>query len=244
MRYILDDNGYVSICSDNNIVCGGKECTEYTGAIPEGYDSLEDWVQNANIRAYHIVNGNLTLDEYEDEYLKMEYELETLAGLVGKSLVQMTLNTNITDFNTSYKHFFPFGASGNNTVIDVGKKIQYGYITGVDYGDRTNQTVYGVQVGAGVPYVKVSPTIRYLNNNTSVANVTTYIDVIRDGTVTTRKIIADTVPASARHTVSFSYLLNDLKENDFIFIHSWSNKTDIDVISSDNETSVLFETLY
>lgn len=37
MRYILDDNGYIDSVSCTPFECKGKGCTEYTGAIPEGY---------------------------------------------------------------------------------------------------------------------------------------------------------------------------------------------------------------
>lgn len=73
MRYILDEDGYIL-----NVYfgCFGVNCTEYTGTIPEGYDSLIDWVENANIRAYKIVDGNLVYDEARktelEELLKKE----------------------------------------------------------------------------------------------------------------------------------------------------------------------------
>lgn len=62
MRYILDDNGYVESVSCNHIECDFKGCTEYKGLIPLGYYSLEEWAIKGNIRAYKIVDGNLTYD--------------------------------------------------------------------------------------------------------------------------------------------------------------------------------------
>lgn len=76
MRYILDDNGYIEAVSCTEISCSNKSCTEYTGTVPDGYDSLEDWAQNANIRAYKIVNKNLTLDSAKDAELTAIYEQE------------------------------------------------------------------------------------------------------------------------------------------------------------------------
>jgi len=245
MRYILDNNGYIEAVSCTEISCSNKSCTAYTGAIPEGYDSLEDWAQNANIRAYKIVDGNLTYDDYEDEYLKAIYEEETIAGLVGKSIVQMTLKNDITNYATDSNYFHPFSASGNNEVIAIGKKIQYGQRPATDYGGRTNQTVYGVLVGEDVPYVKVSPTIRYLNNSTSSVNINTYIYVVRDGTSKAVKASSDTVPASSRYTAAYTHIVDSLQSGDFIFIVSYKSTAsrDVDVISSNSDTSVLFETL-
>lgn len=65
MRYIADSNGYVKEVSFGaDIVCDGQECTEYTGAVPTGYASLEAWFMEEIEKLYRwkIVGGNLTLD--------------------------------------------------------------------------------------------------------------------------------------------------------------------------------------
>lgn len=65
MRYIADSDGYVKEVSFGaDIVCDGQECTEYTGAVPTGYASLEAWFMEELERLYRwkIVGGELTLD--------------------------------------------------------------------------------------------------------------------------------------------------------------------------------------
>ena len=75
MRYILDDLGYIEEVSSNLMNCNDKECTAYSGTIPEGYETLEDWVLNANIRAYKLdADGNLIFDEARDAELQEEYK--------------------------------------------------------------------------------------------------------------------------------------------------------------------------
>ncbi len=62
MRYKLDSVGYVLAVSFG---CYLDNCAEYTGAVPSGYKSLDDWATNACIQAYYIdQKGNLTLDSY------------------------------------------------------------------------------------------------------------------------------------------------------------------------------------
>ena len=73
MRYILDDSGYIYSVSCNPIECDSKGCTGYTGAVPEGYDSLEIWATTANIRAYKIVSGNLVYDADRAAALEAEW---------------------------------------------------------------------------------------------------------------------------------------------------------------------------
>ena len=66
MRYIVNAAGYVkSVSFGATITCGGVNCAEYTGVIPEDYDSLEAWylAECENLYRWKIVNGNLTLDD-------------------------------------------------------------------------------------------------------------------------------------------------------------------------------------
>lgn len=77
MRYELCENGYI-----NKVFfgCHSGTCTLYEGAIPDGYETIEEWVQNANIRAYKIVDGNLVYDADEDARLQEEYNNCGLSG--------------------------------------------------------------------------------------------------------------------------------------------------------------------
>ena len=59
MRYKLDNAGYVCAVSFG---CYLDNCTEYTGAVPAGYNNLDEWASYACIQAYYIYEGNLTLD--------------------------------------------------------------------------------------------------------------------------------------------------------------------------------------
>ena len=65
MRYIADSAGYVKEVSFGAVItCGGSECVEYTGVVPEGYTSPEDWFNacGGELWRWMIVDGNLTLD--------------------------------------------------------------------------------------------------------------------------------------------------------------------------------------
>lgn len=87
MRYILDSNGYVESVSCTPIVCNDKGCTEYTGNVPDGYSSLEEWATTANVKAYKVVNGQLVYDSAKDTELQALYESESNAyGLKLKTL--------------------------------------------------------------------------------------------------------------------------------------------------------------
>lgn len=70
MRYIADGNGYLQEVSFGaDIECNGNTCTEYTGDVPAGYDSLADWftLESDKLHRWHIVEGQLTLDAQAPE---------------------------------------------------------------------------------------------------------------------------------------------------------------------------------
>lgn len=66
MRYIANDSGYVQEVSFGaDIQCNGSDCTEYTGGVPSGFDSLIDWFIKEGDKLYRwkIENKQLTLDD-------------------------------------------------------------------------------------------------------------------------------------------------------------------------------------
>lgn len=71
MRYILDDLGYIEeIIFGGIIECKNKTCTEYTGEVPSGYNTLLEWCETANIRAFKVVDGQLVYDADKDAELQ------------------------------------------------------------------------------------------------------------------------------------------------------------------------------
>lgn len=89
MRYILDDNGYIDSVSCTPFNCKDKSCQEYTGAIPDGYSSIEEWACNANIRAYKIVSNNLTYDAARNAALEEEWSKPS-GGIFSPKLYNVT----------------------------------------------------------------------------------------------------------------------------------------------------------
>ena len=73
MRYEIDDKNYIV-----NVYfgCYGTECIEYTGDIPENYETLTLWAENENINAWKIVDGNLVFDANKAAELELKCELE------------------------------------------------------------------------------------------------------------------------------------------------------------------------
>ena len=127
MRYILDDRGYVKYCSNTYITCENKTCTPYEGTMPEGYETIEEWVQNANIRAYKIADGNLVFDAEEDARLQEEYKKdgktiyegilrgsENITLSNAKRFLEIYFTVNYADSNLTSRYIIDAEAGKNN----------------------------------------------------------------------------------------------------------------------------------
>lgn len=79
MRYILDSEGYIyDISFGAEIECDLGTCIEYTGEIPTGYTSLEEWAigEDGKLNAWKIQDGNLVFDSNKYEELQALWEVE------------------------------------------------------------------------------------------------------------------------------------------------------------------------
>lgn len=73
MRYILDENGYLyDVSIGSEIECDLGVCTDYTGAIPTGYETIDEWFLSEcdTLNAWKIVDGNLVFDNAKYEELQ------------------------------------------------------------------------------------------------------------------------------------------------------------------------------
>ena len=99
MRYILNSEGYVeAVTFGGFITCNNNSCTEYAGSVPSGYETLEEWNDNANIRAYKIVDGNLVYDSDKDTELQTLWEIQEAnnqSEIVGNKVT--TIDSTSTD---------------------------------------------------------------------------------------------------------------------------------------------------
>ena len=95
MRYIADSDGYVKEVSFGAVItCGTSECVEYTGTVPEGYTSVEDWFNVCGGELYQrkddnpeTVKDRLVVYHQQTEPLIAYYRekglLKTVNGLTG-----------------------------------------------------------------------------------------------------------------------------------------------------------------
>ena len=163
MRYILDDNGYIESVSCTPFFCNNKGCTEYTGNVPDGYSSLEEWATTANVRAYKVVNGQLVYDSAKDTELQ-NYNKE-LGYTYSKK--EKVIGTWI-DGRKLYQWTNEFQTTGTDTRIYLAAYTHFANVKDVWIVDNASFVRYGTGNGASIQSV-----------NTYVSTTdykTTYID--------------------------------------------------------------------
>lgn len=120
MRYILDDSGYIDSVSCTPFNCKDKSCQEYTGTIPSGYDTLQEWAQNANIRAYKIVSGNLVYDAAKDAELNAKW---AKAGQIENYSTEEQIIGTWVNGKPIYRQIIPVTTSATNIQIATIKNM-------------------------------------------------------------------------------------------------------------------------
>lgn len=102
MRYIVNADNYITAVSFGcQVECQDDGCTEYTGSVPEGYTSLEDWYAEEVEKLYRwkIVNGELTLDSSAsaplEGYAPKAADLNEVRSTCRVSIGQDTANSPI-----------------------------------------------------------------------------------------------------------------------------------------------------
>lgn len=115
MRYQLDNEGYLI---EVNFGCTTGMCTEYTGTVPEGYETIEEWYEDncECVRSWKIVDGNLVYDASKDYKLQVLYEQEAYNNAhVSKKEMGMTSTEEINP----YTDLFPSIQSSGGYIVGV-----------------------------------------------------------------------------------------------------------------------------
>jgi hypothetical protein len=224
MRYVLDNNGYVELCSKTHIECNDRGCTEYKGTIPAGYSSLEDWAINANIRAYKVVDGNLVYDPDRDSDLQKRYEREaednTLATHRWVKDKLSVSNSVVTDEFSSEK-------AGNSLIV-------------ID--DAGNYEIPYLKVeNVSASYVNVISSNKNILGVEALSNTVNGVRFdINDGTITLNGTATDNIEFNLNGTSTNTEMLFLMKKDIDYAISGLTNNVSLSLYSFDgaNRTSV------
>lgn len=129
MRYITNENGYIQAVSFNNLLeCQNKLCTEYTGTVPTGYESLAEWSENANINAYKIVEGNLTFDSEEDARLQSLWASQETSSVNDAEILNTKSDSTTDIYSCDYVNQIQTNIE-NTLFFKDGDTVEIGYHT-------------------------------------------------------------------------------------------------------------------
>ena len=112
MRYIVDASGFVKNISFGGLIsCGGVNCAEYTGVIPEGYDSLEEWflAECEHLYRWKIVGGNLISDD----------EAEAPPPDAKHVVTTAVIGTTWTGTAAPYTQTIPMSCVRANSIVEI-----------------------------------------------------------------------------------------------------------------------------
>lgn len=152
MRYILSDTGFIEAVSFNNaMTCNNKSCTEYTGTVPTGYESLAIWSETANINAYKIVNGNLTYDSEEDARLQSLWASQQTGGLNDAEILNANSTSTTDTYSCNYINKFDGvvlyeNSSGSNGTITLNETVSNYNSIEIFYADNNSKDFNSVKV--------------------------------------------------------------------------------------------------
>ena len=135
VRYKLDNAGYVCAVSFG---CYLDTCTEYTGAVPTGYNNLDEWASYACIQAYYLdAKGNLVLD-YERQ---MDLEKRQAQEAIDNSpVLKKDLYGTDESLNKQYKKATATGKV--ITLQDINTLEPRVKITGINPYEKDLITIY------------------------------------------------------------------------------------------------------
>ena len=219
MRYITDENDYLKEVAFGCLLsCGGYECTEYTGSVPSGYTSLENWYLNESEKLYRwkIVNGELTLDS---SATAPAVRIPSGAALYKNAGSDRSVSQSYNYFHASYD---------DSWATDY----EYGHLSVVSktitWADRSSK-VKGIQVAADAPagYLLLTGNIRYLKSTAANSGVQTSILRTRAGTTSEFTWICGTY-GNERISHVLSQII-PVEPGDFISLGGYKTAADIDL---------------
>ena len=190
------------------------------------------------------ITGDLVVikDGVEVNILDAINELKNTTAKSG-GYIEIERGGNGTNYSADYNAFTPFSGSDINVTAQKGNLSLSSDV--FDYSDRSNQTVYGIRVGAGISMVKVTSITTYVSegSNTTVRNsITRYRPSDASRTTFGSYAYLFRGANTERHTYTHSAFM-DVQEGDLIYVwaYKYAAAGNIDVYADFHGTKLIVE---
>lgn len=190
------------------------------------------------------ITGDLVVikDGVEVNILDAINELRNTTAKSG-GYIEIERGANVTNYSSDYNAFTPFSGSDINVTAQKGNLSLDSDV--FNYSDRSNQTVYGIRVGAGISMVKVTSITTYVSegSNTTVRNsITRYRPSDASKTTFGSYAYLFRGASTERHTYTHSAFM-DVQEGDLIYVwaYKYASAGNIDVYADFHGTKLIVE---
>ena len=208
---------------------------------PYTYGFIENYVYNSVVRQIwysQSIQGGMFIragiaSGWYTDWIKMHSD-ET------PQYIKIYKTSDTESMSTSYSYFEPFHG-GTTTTITRGNLSADSY-TFDTFGDRSDYVVRGIYIGEGIHTVRVSCTVRLVNNTDSRMAHSLALYRLRDGTSTR---IAEHRDSMAYGSISLGFsTITTVEEGDFLFLQVWKGvKANVVDIIGGNCTQMVVEVI-
>lgn len=143
--------------------------------------------------------------------------------------IKISKDSDTTDYSTSYNYFDPF-RTANVQIIRGNFTVRGNNFN--TFGDRSDYNVCGIEIGKDINTVRISYSVRFLNNSETKTILYAGLYRLRNGSSTF--ISLNTISQDYGRVTLANSTITTVQEGDFIFIQGYKGtKTlDIDVIAT------------
>ena len=143
-------------------------------------------------------------------------------------------------YSTSYNYFDPL--SGGVTTSILRGNLEAGTYTFGTYGDRSDYTVRGIYIGEGINTIRVSYSVRFLNNTTTDTILLANAYRFRNGSSTI--VTSSQLTQGYGRAILSGSSITTVQEGDFIFLQGYRGARSLDVdVMGGNYTQLVVEAI-
>lgn len=196
------------------------------GAFPKAGGTIEG---DLSVQGTASLTNPLAISSGGTDATSQEQALINLLGYT-PSYIQVRATETEDDYSTSKNYFMPFFSGTAPTVYSETKGNLTLETDSVTFGDREDQTVYGIRIGANINMVRINTMVYFFNNTATGSTVMAPIYRWRNGESTAYTLATTTVKyGEVTYASCCPTAIVDVEEGDFIFVGAYKGVASCEV---------------